>query len=116
MADGTDPAPIGTDPDPVGPAPRAGKHFAATTPGAGDGEPRVPKWVVRTLMAVLAVLAVLLVIGLAWLADSSLAGDDTATRGATVAGRDVGGMSDADIHAAVAEMIQHADFVDHAQR
>jgi vancomycin resistance protein YoaR len=50
-------------------------------------------------MAGVAVLALFLVIGLAWLADSTLAGDDTAARGAAVAGRDVGGMSEADIQA-----------------
>ena len=98
MADGTSPAPPGADPDAAGPPPR-GKHFVESTSALDDGKRRVPRRATRTLMAGVAVLALFLVIGLAWLADSTLAGDDTATRGAAVAGRDVGGMSEADIQA-----------------
>lgn len=61
-----------------------------------DDERRVPRWFVRALLVLLAALAVLLVVVLAWGADSWLQSDNAA-RGATVAGRDVGGMSRDDV-------------------
>jgi vancomycin resistance protein YoaR len=75
-----------------------------TPPPAKEGrsllepERRVPRWFTRGALVVLSLIALLFVVVLAWGVDTRIH-EDNAARGATVAGRDVGGMSRDDVEA-----------------